>query len=740
MPSTAAVVVALVVIQQVLWPAPAGVLVRGVIIGGLTALISLGIALVYRANRIVNFAQGDLGTVPTMGAVLLIVGPGVPWFVALVLGLVVAALLGALTEFLIIRRFASAPRLILTVATLGVAQVFAALALGLPSLANNAFPGTFDISPPTSYPSPFDLTFEIPPVIFHGNDVIAVVAVLVCIAALVAFFRFTNTGIAVRASAESADRAMLLGIPVKRVQMVVWAIASVLAFVAVFLRAGVVGVPLGSVLGPAILVRALAACVIGGMTNMPLIVAGAVTLGVIEQAIVWNSDEPALLAAVLFVIVLAVLLVQKRERLSRGEGLSSWQVVTDVRRIPAELADLPEVRWVMRGLLALLAALVLSLPVLLSTSRLDLVGVILVYAMVGVSLVVLTGWAGQVSLGAVAFLAIGAAVGGAVTARLGWDLSIALVLAGLVGAAISIVIGLPALRIRGLLLAVTTLAFAQAVAVYGLNRSLFDWWLPLGRLERPDLFGLVPIASETNYYYFVVSCLLLVLSVAKRLRRSRVGRVMIGVRENDRAAQAFGVSPVRAKLTAFAVSGFVAAFAGAVFVHHQQSLGIQPYATEQSLAVFAMVVIGGLGSLPGAILGAVYVMGLQYFLPDELAFFAGGAGLLLVLLTLPGGLGSLLYLARDEYLRWVAQRRQIMVPSLFADAADMSAVGLSRERGMAFLREIADRMDAGDQSALWAPDLPPPLAVGPEEETAVEVAAEADAAPADATESAGRAQ
>jgi hypothetical protein len=228
--------------------------------------------------------------------------------------------------------------------------------------------------------------------------------------------------------------------------------------------------------------------------------------------------------------------------------------------------------------------------------------------------------------------------------------------------------------------------------------------------------------------------------VAKRLRRSRVGRVMIGVRENDRAAQAFGVSPVRAKLTAFAVSGFVAAFAGAVFVHHQQSLGIQPYATEQSLAVFAMVVIGGLGSLPGAILGAVYVMGLQYFLPDELAFFAGGAGLLLVLLTLPGGLGSLLYLARDEYLRWVAQRRQIMVPSLFADAADMSAVGLSRERGMAFLREIADRMDAGDQSALWAPDLPPPLEVRPEEAAAVEVEAGEAAARADAAGSAGRAR
>jgi branched-chain amino acid transport system permease protein len=473
-------------------------------------------------------------------------------------------------------------------------------------------------------------------------------------------------------------------------------------------------VPLGSVLGPAILVRALAACVIGGMTSLPLIFAGAVTLGVVEQAIVWNTHETALVAPILFVVVLVVLLAQRVDRSNRSDGMSSWQVVTDVRPIPPELSHLREVRWATRGLVAVLAAVALGLPLVLSTSRLDLVGVILVYAMVGVSLVVLTGWAGQVSLGAVAFLAIGAAVGGAITSRLGWDLTIALLVAGAVGAVISIVIGLPALRIRGLLLAVTTLAFAQAVAVYGLNRAEFGWWLPLGRIERPDLFGLIPIASERQYYYFIVVCLVLMLSVAKRLRRSRVGRVMIGVRENDRAAQAFGVSPVRAKLTAFAASGFIAAFAGAVFVHHQQRLGIEPYATEESLAVFSMVVIGGLGSLSGAILGAVYVIGAQYFLPDELSFFAGGAGLLIVLIALPGGLGSLLYQGRDAFLRWVAQRHEIMVPSLFADAKDMSAVGLSRERGLAFLRELADRMDGAGAEALLSPlpeiplDTPPP--------------------------------
>jgi branched-chain amino acid transport system permease protein len=692
--ATLAVIVGLVVVQRVLWPAPPGVLVQGAIIGGLTALISIGIALIYRANRIVNFAQGDLGAVPTAAAVLLLVSIGVPWLVAFGTGLVVALVLGALVQFAIIRRFASAPRLILTVATLGLAQLLTALSLALPGLANNAFPGTFDVQlSPEPYAAPFDVSFEIDPIVFGGNDVIALVAVALSVAALATFFRFSNMGIAVRASAESADRAVLLGIPVKRVQLVVWTIASVLAFLAVFLRAGVVGVPLGQVLGPSILVRALAACVIGRMTNLPLIFVGAVTLGMLEQSIVFETGRSALVAPILFVVVLVVLLLQRRDRSSRSEGLSSWQVVTDVKPIPPELAGLPEVRWAVRGLFVALAALVVGLPLVLSSSQVNLAGVILIFAMVGVSLVVLTGWAGQVSLGAIAFVAIGAAVGGWITSVQGWDLTISLLVAGMAGAGVSVVIGLPALRIRGLLLAVITLAFAQAVAVYGLNRADIGW-LPRGRIAREPLLGLIPVESEAQYYYFIVACLLLVLSVARRIRRSRVGRVMIGVRENDQGAQAFGVSPVRAKLTGFAISGFIASMAGAVFVHHQQGLGIQPYATEESLAVFTMVVIGGLGSLPGAVLGAVYVKGAQYFLPTELSFFVGGIGLLVVLLVLPDGLGWLLYQARDALLRLVATRRKIMVPSLFADAASIDSVGLSRERGLTFLREMADRMDS----------------------------------------------
>jgi branched-chain amino acid transport system permease protein len=680
-------------VQQVLWPAPAGVLLQGVLIGGLTAMIAVGIALIYRANRIVNFAQGDLGAVPTVLAVMIIGSAGLPYLVALPVGLVLALALGAAVELVVIRRFDKAPRLILTVATLGLAQAMAGLSVLIPGLLHDNF-GTWFPSEtaPTRFASPFAFRLEISPVIFSANDLLALIGVLVSIGGLAVFLRFTRIGAAMRASAESADRAMLLGIPVKRVQTVVWMLATVLAFLAMFLRAGVVGLPVGSVLGPAILIRALAACVFGRMEHVPTIVVAAVGLGVLEQAVLWNSEGAALLAPVLFVVVVVALLVQRRRPTARADEQSTWQAVSDVRGIPAELAPLPEVRWVRRGALAAAVIIAVTLPFVLPESRINLAAVVLVFAMLAVSLVVLTGWAGQISLGQVAFLGIGAAVGGAVSSRLGWDVLIAVLVAGLAGAVVAVALGLPALRVRGLMLAVVTLALAQVTALWLLNPNVMTW-LPQGRIERQPLLGVIPIRSEAQYYWFTLACLGLILLMVRSVRSSRLGRVILGVRENERGAQAYGVNVVRAKLAAFALSGFIAAVAGAVFVHHQQSLGIQPYATEESLAVFTMVVIGGLGSLPGAILGAVYVIGARYFLPSQLAFFTGGIGLLLVLVALPGGLGSLLYRARDGYLRWVAARHHIVVPSLNADAAGADTVERMRARTMASFAAMADDLD-----------------------------------------------
>jgi branched-chain amino acid transport system permease protein len=650
----------LLFVQQLLWPAPLGVIVRGMLIGGLTALISFGIALVYRANRIINFAQGDLGAAPAATAVLLIVGPGLPYFVALPAALVMAIVLGGLVEFIFIRRFAKAPRLILTVATLFLSYALAGVAIVLPR--------AFDItSPPQSFPSPFDFSFTIDPIVFRGNDVIAMIAVPLVIAALGAFFRFTSIGIAVRASAQSTERAALLGVPVKRIQTIVWVIATVMAALAIFLRAGIVGLPIGQVLGPAILVRALAACVIGRMEKLGMIFVAAMGLGIIEQSIQWDTGRGLLIAPILFLIILAALLIQRRGIVARADMASTWQAAKEVRDVPRELVKLPEVRYVKLGLAAFGAFLLLMAPAVLPASRVNLIGVIAIFGIVGISLVVLTGWAGQVSLGQVAFMGIGGAVSASVSNRVGWDLSIGLLLGGVAGAVVAVIIGLPALRIRGLFLAVTTLAFAAATSSYLLNQEFFSWWLPQDRIARTPLFGLIAVDTETRFYYLILAALALTLVVVNGVHNSRTGRTLIGVRENERAAQSYGVNVISAKLTAFAISGFLAAFAGGLFVHQQQAFDGSSYVPEQSLAVFTMVVIGGLGSVPGALIGAAFVKGGDYFLPSQLNFFTSGLGALFTLMVLPAGFASLAYQARDGYLRMIAARRRILVPSLVAD-------------------------------------------------------------------------
>jgi branched-chain amino acid transport system permease protein len=292
---------------------------------------------------------------------------------------------------------------------------------------------------------------------------------------------------------------------------------------------------------------------------------------------------------------------------------------------------------------------------------------------VGLSLVVLTGWAGQISLGHFAFFGIGAAVASWVTTAQHWDLSVAVVLAGLAGAVAAMAIGLPALRIRGLYLAVITLSFALATSAYFLNTEYMHW-LPQGRFQRPALFGRIALDTETRFYYLSIAAILLTLAALHGLRRSRTGRVLIGIRENERAAQAFGVNAIAAKLTAFAMSGFIAAAAGGLFVHHQQALTFQSYGVPHSFAVFIEVVFGGLGSPLGAILGVTVIEGLNYFknsFPETIrlfvGFFTGSIGLIFVLLVLPSGLAGAIYQVRDRLLRAVAERHDVMVPSLVAD-------------------------------------------------------------------------
>jgi branched-chain amino acid transport system permease protein len=659
------------------WRPTLGIMVQGALIGSLSALLAVGIALIYRANRIVNFAQGDLGVVPAVLALVLIapdrdefIWPwltGLPYVAGLLIGLAVAIALGFLVEKLFILRFNKAPRLTLTVATIGVAQLLAAFALFIPGWFG------FESGSPPQLDPPFDITVEIGGVVFDDNDLMVFILVPLLLGGLAWFLRATRAGVAIRGVAERADRAATLGVPVGRVQTTVWVMTTVLAFFTVFLRAGVVAFPIGSALGVTVLVRALAAAVIGEMTHFPRITAAAIGLGVVEQAIVYDTGRDIYVFPVLFGIIVVAMLLNRRRRGSRvaEDTVSSWQAVREMRPIPRELRSATAVRAVRYGSAAILAAFVLTVPMWMTNARLFIATETLIYATVAVSLVMLTGWAGHVSLGQMAFAAIGGAAGGWVTQSAGYDLGIALLVGGVAGALVCVAVGIPAARAGGLTLAIITLALASATLYWLLNPEFFDW-VPRGRFqEDPTLFGGIVIDSEVSFYWLCLAALAVAIAMSLGIRRSRTGRVLIALRENPRAAESYGVNAMRTMMSAFFFSGFIAAMAGVLFVHHQHSLSNSfignPFSAEASLRVFAIAVIGGLGSIPGVLLGTLYVFTMQYYMLPEYRFLATGFGLLVLLLILPGGIGAGVAEGRDAALRWYAKRRGIHVPSLVAD-------------------------------------------------------------------------
>ncbi|HUW01455.1 MAG TPA: ABC transporter permease [Acidimicrobiales bacterium] len=660
---------AILALQLVLFPMPAGIWIRGAIVGLATSLLALGMALIYRSNRIINFAQGDLGAAPAVLVFLLLTEWGWPYPLAVLAGAASAFLLGGLVEVTVIRRFFNAPRLVLTVATIGLAQILTALAIFLPNWFDTRL-----VAPKIE--EPFELRFLIGDVIFRANSIIALAGSLLAIVGLAVFLQGSSVGVAIRASADRATRAALLGVPVKRLQSLVWGVAALLAFTATFLRAGMVGLPVGAALSLGLLLRSLTALLLGRMTNLPVIGATAMALGVLELGVDWNSGttmpflgiEYPPLDAVLAVVVLVSLLLSRRGAArSDLDDQSSWQAADEVRPIPGELVRVPIVRVARIATAVVIGGTLMALPHFLRIDQSLKASAVLVYAILGLSIVVLTGWSGQVSLGQVAFFAIGAAVGGKATLLWNLDVSLAILVGGLAGAVAAVIVGLPALRFRGMNLAVSSFAFALATTAYLLDRQYFDW-VPNERIPRNPLFGQIDLSSATSLYYLCLGTFVLAVFGLRGIRHSRTGRVMVAIRDNERAAQAFGVSAVRVKLTAFAISGFIAAAAGSLFIHHQQALDQGPYDPFENLVIFATVVVGGITSLPGAALGALYFQGAKWFLPGPWQALASGVGVLFVLLILPRGLGGLVFTIRDQFLRMVAKRKDIVVPSLLADS------------------------------------------------------------------------
>ncbi len=642
--------------------APPGILLRGTVVGGLYALGAIGIVLVWRGSGTVNFAQAELGSVAAVVAIELVVQYELNYFAAVAVGLVLAALIGWLVEVAVIRRFRKAPRLILTVATIGVAQVLAGLAILIPLAWEGVGAGRFT--------TPFSAKFTLDPVVFDGNYVLVLIVVPVVLFGLAWFLRSTDYGLGIRAAADNDDRANLLGLPTRRLSSLVWVLAAVLSAVAVMLRIPLLGfASFASVSGGgnALLLRVLAAAVIGRMENLPRTVMAAIGIGVFEELASSELSNTSIVDALLVVVILVALLLQRDAfRRATETGIGSWRAIREVRPVPPELARLPEVRWGRRVLQLGLLVLAVTVPLWARPSQEQAVALLLVYAIVAVSLLILTGWAGQISLGQFALVGFGGATTGILYERHGWDFLLALPVGMAVAALAAVVIGIPALRVRGPFLAVTTLAFAVTTSTYFLNNSHFPWFVP-GRILPPVLWERIDLGVGWIQYEACVVGLLISVLVARNLRASRTGRVLLAVRDNEAAAATMTIDATRAKLTAFAISGALAGLAGSLYAVLQRGIFADAFDAEVSVRLFSMVVIGGLSTIPGAILGAAYVRGAEFFLPAQWTLIASGFGILLLLLVLPEGLGGGMYRIRDWVLRKIAARRDLYVPSLVAD-------------------------------------------------------------------------
>lgn len=650
-------VAAVLVVQLALFPVPLGVWVQGLILGLLGSLMALGLGLTYRLNKVVNFAQGDLGTAPAVLAFGLVGLSGVNYFLGLATGLVAAVLLTATVEILVVRRFRRSPRLILTVATIGLSQFLVVLSLLIPRIWGQTPISSAVVN------FPWHFSWHIAPVVFTSDDLVAVIVSVACLVGVSVWFTKTDIGIAVQAAGDRRDRAFMLGIPVGRLQSVTWVVAGVLSFVSIFFQAAIVGLPLDPTYGLTALVTALAALALGNFTELPVIAVSAVALGVLQQGVAWNDPtNPAIGLAVLAAVVFGAIVVRQLfAHHADREVETTLSLAGSVHELPTAARDLTEVK-VARPAGTLVAfAFACTLPLWMGPGELIRVSALVALAVVGCSIVVLTGWSGQVSLGQMSFAAVGGVIGAVALIDWHWDLSLALLLAGAAAATVAVVVGIPTLRLDGMFAAVTTLAFALAASGYLLVPAEFSW-IPQGQLGVPYLFG-VSLTSQASVFLLCLGVLILVLIAVHGLRHSRIGRVLRALPSNQRAASGYGVRVVWAKLTAFAVSGFIAGLAGCLFLVLNQSYADTSFLASASLVVFTSTAVGGLTSSLGAVLGAAIVEGSTVYLPPSWQLFPSAIGVLLVLILFPRGLAGLCYDLRDWAVAALLRRHDARPPA-----------------------------------------------------------------------------
>ncbi|CAJ63675.1 MULTISPECIES: ABC transporter permease [Frankia] len=603
--------------------------------GAAYAILACGVVLVHRGSGTLSFAQGAVCMFAAFFFARL-VEQGVPKPVALVVTLLAAGAFGAVWHAAVMRPLRSAPILAKVIVTLG-------LLTALEGAASLWFGDQIRNAPkvlPTGDVGVFGIQF--------GQDRLWLLGITIVIAiALAAWYSATLIGVSTRAAAENPRGAALLGFSPDLIAATNWAIGCALAGLAGILIAPIVGLSIGGL--TLLILPALAAALLGGFRSFGLTALAGILIGSAQSEIGRYWKQTGVTDALPFAVVIAAVVLTGRLIPERG-------TISTVR-LP--LAPRDGIR--PRSAVALVVVAVAGLALLNGTYQSGLT-TSLVTISVALSVVIVTGFVGQTSLMPMTF----AGIGGLLTSKFAEDLNVPfpfpLVLAAVCMVPIGMVLGLPALRVRGLNLAVVTIGAAVAVnAVLFLNRS----WTggQTGSLApSPSIFGfsLDPSLHRFRFGLFCVLLTALLVWGTGNLRRGPSGLRMLAVRSNERAATASGISVSSAKLQAFAVSAAVAGVSGSLLSYQIGAVSFDRFDVFGSIGLIVLVYIGGVSVVSGAIFAGLAAEGGVFYLLVQdaigsVARYYGLASGLLLLLTIVANPDGAVIAARRQWAWWSAR-------------------------------------------------------------------------------------
>lgn len=630
--------------------------------GGVFAALALALVITYRASGVVNFATGAMALYVAYtyaglrrGA-LLVPFPGLPKTVdlgqelgfvpALAVSMVVAAALGALLYLLVFRPLRDAPQLARAVASLGVLVVIQG------DLAIRQGTNTVSVRP--IFPAE---RWEWGSVIVLSDRFFLALTVVGLAVVLAIAFRYTRFGLLTRATAETQTGAYVSGVSPDRVALANWVISAMVAGLAGILIAPVS--PLTPVTYTLFVVPALAAAVVGRFQHLVPIVVAGIAIGMLQSEALslasdfsWMPQTGAAELVPLLVILVALVVV--------GGGMPARGGLTRQR-----LGRAPRPRGLVAPTVAGTAVGLLALVLTTGTWRAAVIGTFIA-AVIGLSLVVVTGYAGQVSLAQLALAGTAAYTLSALTEGWGVPFPFAPLLAALVATVIGVVVGLPALRLRGLTLGVVTLALAYSIeAVWFRNSDIVP--SSGARVTPPSMLGIdlgIGAGRAFPRIGFGLVCLVTLVAVALGvavLRRSTLGSAMLAVRANERSAAAAGVNVVQVKVLSFALASFIAGLGGSLLAYRQGVVTFNSFTAIGGLALLSTAYLAGVTSVWGGInAGILASTGVVFVALDRWvdlgSWFQVITGVLLIvtLITNPEGVAAGGHRMAERWARWRA--------------------------------------------------------------------------------------